>query len=68
MPLGFFVTQIKAKDGDEGVNGEVRYELQPNPTNANQDWEKFRIDGITGQLFTNAEIDRETQDTYYVSS
>ncbi len=67
VPLGFFVTQIKAKDGDEGVNGEVMYELVPNPTNAIQDWEKFRIDEITGQIFTNAEMDRETQETYYVS-
>ena len=56
-----------ASDGDDGINGEVMYEFITSVTNPNQDWLKFKINEVTGDIVTDAEMDRETQDIYFVS-
>ena len=58
--------QVVALDEDTGTNGEVRYKLVRNPSNEIA-WHKFRIDATSGNVTTTGTIDRETQETYYVS-
>lgn len=48
-----FVTKVSAKDADSGSNGEVNYHL------VNDFDETFLIDEITGEVSTNAKLDRE---------
>lgn len=67
MAKGTFVATVRAEDMDQGVNGEVRYALVPTPTNPQQDWLKFNIDPISGNITTAEVLDRETQELYYVS-
>ena len=67
VPVGTWVTQVKASDEDDGMNGEVLYEFVTSVTNPNEDWLKFKINENTGEIVTDAEMDRETQSTYFVS-
>ena len=53
-----------AEDKDAGVNGFVEYEMIETPNN--QDWKKFSISKKDGNITTNADIDRESQETYFV--
>ena len=48
-----FVTKITANDADSGENGEVTYYL------VNDFDETFAIDENTGEISTNAKLDRE---------
>lgn len=48
-----FVTKISAKDADSGSNGEVTFHLM------NDFDETFVIDEDSGEISTNAKLDRE---------
>jgi len=48
-----FVSKVSAKDRDSGKNGEVTYHLVDDFS------ETFIIDSNTGQIDTNAKLDRE---------
>ena len=65
MPIGYWVTQIVAEDDDAGINGVVEFEIIETPSN--QDWRRFSISVNDGNLTTSDYIDREEQETYYVS-
>ncbi|KAE8626109.1 hypothetical protein XENTR_v10006511 [Xenopus tropicalis] len=49
-PHGFLVTQIKAKDADEGVNAELSYSLTEDGRNL------FTINKVTGEVFLVADV------------
>ena len=66
VQVGYWVTQIVATDKDEGINGEVRYMFVRNPSNAQQDWLKFNLHEVAGNITTSVAIDREQQQTFYV--
>ena len=51
--------QVKATDEDEGINGELTYDL---PLGIAED--KFRVDPRTGRLSTTAPLDREAKSIY----
>ncbi|XP_045556594.1 cadherin-23 [Salmo salar] len=57
---GLLVYEVFATDGDEGVNGEVRYAFLQTGAR-NRDWENFHIDAITGVITTAVKLDREKQ-------
>lgn len=48
-----FVVKVSAKDRDSGENGQISYHLVDNFS------ESFDIDSSTGQIETNAKLDRE---------
>ena len=54
-----FITTNFLQDADLGDNGRIEYSLKGT--------EDFKIDLDSGDLFTNAKLDRETTDTYTVS-
>ncbi len=62
------MTQVQASDGDDGINGQVRYDFVTSVTNPNEDWLKFSLDPETGVITTNAAMDREAQHIFFVSS
>ncbi|KAG8586145.1 hypothetical protein GDO81_005268 [Engystomops pustulosus] len=49
-PHGFLVTQIKAKDADEGVNAEMSFSLTEERPNL------FTINKVTGEVFLTADV------------
>ena len=53
-----FVAKISAKDADSGTNGEVTYHLMDDLE------EVFVIDESTGEISTNAKLDREDIPSY----
>ncbi|XP_066549140.1 cadherin-23 [Amia ocellicauda] len=59
-PPGLVVYEVFATDGDEGVNGEVRYGFLQTGA-GNRDWENFHIDPETGVITTAVRLDREKQ-------
>ena len=50
---------MKAIDADEGINGELTYDL---PLGIAED--KFRVDSRTGRITTTAPLDRESKSIY----
>uniref|UniRef100_A0A4W5Q4X2 Cadherin-23 n=1 Tax=Hucho hucho TaxID=62062 RepID=A0A4W5Q4X2_9TELE len=60
QPPGLLVYEVFATDGDEGVNGEVRYAFLQTGA-GNRDWDNFHIDAITGVITTSIKLDREKQ-------
>ncbi len=56
LPLGAFVLQISAKDGDTAVNNLCRYRLVQTDNPAA---DYFRLDSVTGELTVNKRIDLE---------
>ena len=52
-PPNAYILQVSARDKDEGLNGEITYELEVNARNA------FKIDPYKGVLRTNMNFDRE---------
>ncbi|XP_048863831.1 cadherin-23 isoform X2 [Brienomyrus brachyistius] len=60
QPPGLVVYEVFATDGDEGVNGEVRYAFLQTGA-GNRDWENFHIDALTGVITTAVRLDREKQ-------
>ena len=59
LPAGTKIRRISAQDADLGDNGKVDYSIKGT--------EEFKIDQTSGDLFTNAKLDRETTDSYTVS-
>ncbi|XP_075447166.1 protocadherin-8-like [Ascaphus truei] len=52
-PHGFLVTQIKARDADEGVNAELTFRLSQEGRNI------FTINKLTGEVFLVADLSQE---------
>uniref|UniRef100_A0A8C5PHI2 Protocadherin-8 n=1 Tax=Leptobrachium leishanense TaxID=445787 RepID=A0A8C5PHI2_9ANUR len=52
-PHGFMVTQIKAKDADEGVNAELTFSLAEEGTHL------FTVNKVTGEVFLTADISED---------
>ncbi len=67
VPVGFWVSQVRATDKDEGKNGQVRFEFVENEINERKDWLKFTIHSSDGNITTKEHIDREEQEIYFVS-
>ncbi|XP_022254266.1 cadherin-23-like [Limulus polyphemus] len=59
--IGTTITEVKATDEDEGINGEVRYRLKKLP---NGHWKTFQISEKSGIMTLRQELDRETQRIY----
>lgn len=53
--IGTLFFQVNATDSDIGTNAELQYFLAPNSSNS----EQFRLDSLTGELFTDDDFDRE---------
>ena len=51
--------KVKATDADEGINGELTYDL---PLGIAED--KFRVDSRTGRITTTGPLDRESKSIY----
>ena len=51
--------QITAQDPDEALNGEVTYSMLSGDID-----DSFLFDQLSGELKTNKELDRETDDRY----
>lgn len=57
---GTFIIHSKATDNDIGNNAKIRYSLLGEKS------ERFQIDSSTGVVSTNATLDREEWDVYYL--
>ncbi|KAL4635744.1 protocadherin-8 [Arapaima gigas] len=60
-PSGYIVTQIKADDVDEGVNGELTYKLLKEETAL------FSINRATGDIYLNREVSFDVNESLKVS-
>ncbi|CAG5108412.1 Similar to Cdh23: Cadherin-23 (Mus musculus) [Cotesia congregata] len=54
--IGTSVLQVRAIDGDKGINNRVSYSISEGPRNL------FDIDANSGLVFTRAQLDRESED------
>ncbi|XP_061229903.1 cadherin-23 isoform X7 [Neopsephotus bourkii] len=63
IPLRSNVYEVYATDKDEGLNGEVLYNLLKTGA-GNKDWEYFTIDSVSGLIQTAMRLDREKQAVY----
>ncbi|XP_030344442.1 cadherin-23 isoform X1 [Strigops habroptila] len=63
IPLWSNVYEVYATDKDEGLNGEVLYNLLKTGA-GNKDWEYFSIDSVSGLIQTAMRLDREKQAVY----
>ncbi|XP_071382566.1 protocadherin beta-16-like [Centroberyx affinis] len=61
-PLDTIVVTVSATDADEGVNGEVRYELH----HVSEDSNVFSLDEKTGEVKVNGPIDYEEESSYEI--
>uniref|UniRef100_UPI003AAD074E protocadherin beta-16-like n=1 Tax=Centroberyx gerrardi TaxID=166262 RepID=UPI003AAD074E len=61
-PLDTVVVTVSATDADEGVNGEVRYELH----HVSEDSNAFSLDEKTGEVKVNGPIDYEEESSYEI--
>ncbi|XP_056132814.1 protocadherin beta-16-like [Lampris incognitus] len=61
-PLNTVVVTVSATDADEGVNGEVMYELDHVSENSNA----FSLDPKTGEVKVNGPIDYEEESSYEI--
>lgn len=59
IAVGSFIYQARATDADFGPDGEIRYSI----TAGNDDL-RFFIDPVSGNITTDATLDRETQPIY----
>jgi hypothetical protein len=59
-PAGTFVYKVEARDLDNGLNGEIRYEIENDESGKSG---MFEIDQKSGVISTTEEIDRETMKT-----
>jgi len=64
LPVGAFVLQISARDGDSAVNNPCRYKLV-NSDNPAADY--FELDSVTGVLTVSKRIDLEAKDISQMS-
>lgn len=62
-PNGTYVVRVVATDKDIGINGEIKYTLDPLPEYHGL----FRIHPRTGEVWTNAPLDYEKQSKYDLS-
>ncbi len=53
------IGRVSARDGDSGLNGEVTYSIRDSGESV-----PFAIDGKTGVLYAEGELDREKRDKY----
>lgn len=60
LPVGTVILSPKATDRDLGNNAKIRYSLLGDKA------ERFEIDFATGVIVTNATLDREEWDVYYL--
>ncbi|KAJ8730776.1 hypothetical protein PYW08_002189 [Mythimna loreyi] len=60
LPSGTVILSPKATDKDVGNNAKIRYSLLGDKS------ERFQIDSATGVISTNATLDREDWDVYYL--
>lgn len=58
-PTGYVILRVSATDKDEGLNGELLYEIVSFPGD-----EMFRIDSSSGLITVGGNFDRETRDLY----
>ena len=65
--MGTWVVAVKATDSDIGKNGEIHYELMENSANPTEDRTKFHINSRDGNITTAAKINREMEETFFVS-
>ncbi|XP_006818278.2 neural-cadherin-like [Saccoglossus kowalevskii] len=61
---GTFVFQVTAEDADTGSNAEITYSIIEDPET--DDWNSFRINSRTGQIYTTQRFDRETKGSYLI--
>ena len=54
-----FIGKVTAVDKDEGDNARVYYYIV-----GGNEQRSFTVDRLDGSIYTNATLDRETQDTY----
>ncbi|OAD57365.1 Cadherin-23 [Eufriesea mexicana] len=54
--IGSFVLQVRAVDGDKGINNKVTYSITQGPRYL------FDIDATSGLVFTRAQLDREAEE------
>ena len=66
VPKGTKVFKLEATDLDAGINGSVSYRLI-DQVPMSSDEAVFKLDGKTGELFTEGPIDREVVGEYEVS-
>ena len=59
IAAGSFIYQARATDADFGSDGEIRYSI----TAGNDDL-RFLVDAVSGNITTDATLDRETKPTY----
>ncbi|XP_058040716.1 protocadherin-16 isoform X4 [Ahaetulla prasina] len=59
LPVGAPVLQLKARDPDEGNNGQISYFL------ANESLGAFQVEPQTGRLYSTQPLDRERQAIYH---
>lgn len=60
LPPETFILHAKAKDRDIGNNAKIKYSLLGDKA------ERFKIDSTSGIIVTNATLDREEWDVYYL--
>ena len=63
LPDGILVAKFRAIDADSGINSELSYGLTAERRHVSD----FVINETTGELYTNASLDREVQDRYNVT-
>ncbi|XP_073477020.1 protocadherin gamma-B1-like isoform X15 [Aquarana catesbeiana] len=64
MPLNSIVLQVRATDGDEGVNAEITYSLS---TMSNNILQMFEINPRNGEITTKGHVDYELTKHYDIS-
>ena len=58
-PIGTPVITLNATDPDLGLNGQVKYSLEPSDSS-----EDFKLNSLTGLLSVASELDRESKEFY----
>ncbi|MBN3295067.1 PCDH8 protein, partial [Amia calva] len=61
VPSGYLVTQVKARDADDGVNSELSYRIVKEGDNM-----AFSINKVTGQIYLNRELSYEVRESLKV--
>ncbi|XP_023833692.1 protocadherin-8-like [Salvelinus sp. IW2-2015] len=56
-PSGYVITQVEARDADEGVNAELSYRL------ASGEGSVFSVNKATGEVYLNREISHDVDET-----
>ncbi|XP_055954484.1 cadherin-23 [Patella vulgata] len=63
QPVESNVFSLYANDSDSGQNGEILYSILPDNSD---DWQKFRVDRLTGHLTNLVSLDREVKENYTI--